>query len=114
MRVRHRRPTPDGLSTAPGFLRRHSLSVTLAVILAAMMATTFGLGLPYYQAYETGGQPFTWPGFLLWWCEETVLSLEADVFGALVLVTGTKWLFEHRSMEAADPPEEHGADKETR
>ncbi|WP_298180209.1 hypothetical protein [Saccharomonospora sp.] len=36
----------------------------------------------------------------------TVLSLEADVFGALILVVFTKRLYERHSAEAKDPPEQ--------
>lgn len=83
------------------WLRRHSLSLVLGALLASMVGVTLLLGPGQYRAEGIQGV-----GFWRWWVYETALSLEADVWGALVLVVFTKWLWEHRSAEAHDPPEE--------
>lgn len=84
-------------------LRRHSLSLTLVLVLTIMLGITIYLGTYEYKAEM---QTTTLDGFWTWWFFETTLSLEADVFGAFILVTFTKFLFEKGSSEAEDPPEE--------
>lgn len=83
------------------WFRKHGLSLAFAVALAAMLTTTALLGPEQYRAEGVSGISF-WR----WWSYETILSLEADVFGALLLVWLTKFLFERGSAEAKDPPEE--------
>lgn len=86
----------------PKWLRDHGLSIVLSTILVAFMAVSFVFGIWQYSAEQP---PFEWSGFMVWWVYETVTSLEADVFGAIVLVVFTKYLFEKHSAEAP-PPEE--------
>lgn len=82
--------------------RDHSLSLVLFAILIAFMATSFVTGTHQFTSEQP---PFTWPTFFRWWTYETTTSLEADVFGAIILVLFTKWFFEKRSAEAKDPPD---------
>lgn len=70
----------------------------LVMLLAAMISTTLALGPSQYRAEDITGDYWTW------WVFETVLSLEADVFGAIILVVFTKWFYEKRSAEAKEPP----------
>lgn len=86
------------------WVRKHSLSLVLVVVLLVMMTTTVVMGPAQHTA--EGVQGAFWP----WWTFQTILSFEADVFGAVVLVTFTKWFYESRSAEAKDPPDEHAQD----
>lgn len=80
--------------------RRHGLSLTLVTALSAMMGVTLLLGPAQFRAQGMQGS------YWAWWVFQTLLSLEADVFGALILVVGTRFLWERGSAEAHDPPPE--------
>lgn len=82
------------------WLRAHSLSLALGAILLSMLVATLVMGPAQYQAEGVQGS------FWRWWAYETILSLEADVFGAILLVVFTKHLYERHSAEAKDPPEQ--------
>ena len=87
-------------------LRRHSLSLALVVLLLGMIGTTLVMGPAQYRA-EFQLPVITDRGdYWRWWAYETVLSLEADVWGALILVVLTARLWERGSAEAHDPPED--------
>ena len=81
------------------WLREHSLSLVLLALLLSMISSTLMMGPAQYRAQGIQGV-----GFWQWWLFQTILSLEADVWGALILVVFTKWLWERRSAEAHDPP----------
>lgn len=89
------------VSRPRAWLRQHGLSIFVALTLVLMLAGTAILAPGQYRA-----EGVTEVGVWRWWGYETVLSLEADVFGALLLVWLTKFLFERGSPEAKDPPED--------
>ncbi len=76
--------------------REHSLSITLAGFLLAFMAVSFATGVAQFTVEQP---PFTWGAFWTWWTYETVTSLEADVFGFLLIVLLSKKLWERGSSE---------------
>lgn len=85
------------------WVRSHSLSLVILAGLIAMLAGTLLLGPGQYMQDR---QTTTLDGFWSWWGFETILSLEADVWGALILILGTRWLWQRGSAEAFDPPED--------
>jgi hypothetical protein len=85
------------------FAFAHSLTITLVVLLAAHTAAILVLGPGQYRAYELDpGEPFNAGAYWQWFAFEYNLSILADVYGAIILVVGTKWLHEVGSPEAGD------------
>jgi hypothetical protein len=83
------------------WLRKHSLGLALTAMFVLMTAFTIVTGIPEFRTEQADhGQPFAWPAFWLWWSHEYMLSLVADVFGALILVLMTKRLYEIGSAES--------------
>lgn len=83
-----------------GFWRRHSLSLTLIAIFAAFTAATLILGWSEFAAEQSAHNEQVSVGqFWRWWVFEYAMSLVADVFGAILLVTLTKRLREIGSAE---------------
>lgn len=84
-------------------IREHSLSIVLTIILVLMLVASFLIGMHEFTKDALDhGQPFVWPDFLMWWSYETITSLEADVFGAILLVLFTKKFMERGSPESGD------------
>lgn len=83
-----------------GWFHRHSLSLVLVAVFVAFTATTLVVGWLEFSAEEIehGGQPEL-SSFWRWWVFEYAMSLVADIFGAILLVTLTKRLREVGSAE---------------
>lgn len=50
-----------------------------------------------------------WDGkgsYFWWWAAQTDFSLEADVFGGIILVLFTKWFVEYKSASSRPPKDE--------
>jgi hypothetical protein len=78
------------------WVKEHSLSIFLLVLFGLMVLSTWVL-LQLYPAIQSGeASPF------VWWLWETIVSNEADVFGAFMLVILTKFLTERGSPESGD------------
>lgn len=89
------------------WIREHSLGLVFTTMFTAMLVGTLALGPKEWRA-ERQLDPAT-PintDFWHWWVFQTDLSLQADVFGGLLLVLLTKHLWERGSAEAKDPPED--------
>lgn len=76
------------------WLRRHGLSTVLITLFLSMVTTTAFMANEMYRAQGIQESPI-WR----WWMFQTILSLEADVFGAILLVVLTKYLREKGSAE---------------
>lgn len=74
----------------------HSATIVLVGVLLSMLATT-GVMLSAWPTIPTGDAPL-----LAWWVFMSVMSLEADVFGGLVLIWVSKWLHERESPQTGD------------
>lgn len=93
------------------WVKEHSLSLSIAAIFSIMVVGTLLLGPHEWKSERqfSGigyGEAFTRSDFWHWWIFQTDLSLQADVFGALLLVLLTKHLYERKSAAAKDPPED--------
>ncbi len=82
------------------FVRNHQLNIALFTTLFIMMGITLWLGQAMFD-FESGVPEAV--SFWHWWLFITVLSLEADVFGAIILVNSKKWFPEINTPEARDP-----------
>jgi hypothetical protein len=83
------------------WFRKHGLSLVLIGIFSMFTAATLFLGYPEYTTDATRHrEAVTTSGFLEWWFFEYAMSLVADVFGAILLVTLTKRLREEGSAES--------------
>ena len=81
---------------------RHSLSIVLAVLLAAQTVHAVLAGhWVWIQESRTHGDTATgWPSeFWIWWSWEYNVSLVADTFGVILIVMLSKWLYEQGSDE---------------
>lgn len=89
------------------FLKKHSLGIVLGCALLLFMAYTVLLGPDQWREERDldASAPIT-SEYWEWWTYNTALSLEADIFGALLLVLLTKKLFEKGSAESKDPDSE--------
>lgn len=72
--------------------RQHSLTIVLCAVFAVMIIASWPLGRATWS-------PSDGP-YWITWLSETVYSLEADVFGAVLLVVFTKRLREIGSAES--------------
>jgi hypothetical protein len=83
------------------FVKEHSLSLILGMILLTMLTFQFFAGYAEWSNEQNAHkEPLVFRDYLTHYASETVLSLEADVFGAIVLVLFTKWFFERGSAES--------------
>lgn len=89
-------------------IRRHSLSIALVAALLALLGFLLAVGPTVYRVdHELGpAEPLPTGPYWLWWTFELAMSIIADVFGPLLLVLLTKHLWETKTPEAKDPPEE--------
>ena len=81
------------------WVRSHSLSLVLLFIFSSMLTSLLIMGPSQYRAEGVSGS------YWQWWIYQLILSLVADVWGALILVLFTKWFWERRSAESHDPPQ---------
>lgn len=90
-----------------GFLRRHSLTLILTVILFGQFVIyTYFAWRHFTDDQVAHGQTATFASFATYWIAETQLSMLADTFGALLLVLATKYFYETGSAESNDPDAE--------
>lgn len=89
-----------------GWVKRHSLSLVLVVML--LLQTVHALWSGHRVWISEGadhGKPLSgWPSdFWTWWLWEYNVSLVADTFGVVLIVLLSKWFYEEGSAEAKDP-----------
>lgn len=80
------------------WIREHSLSVALAVVLAAQMVFYWFSGLVDWRIEHPHGKIF--PTYLWHYLAEITVSVLADTYGALLLVLFAKWFFERGFPES--------------
>lgn len=81
--------------------RQHSLGTVLVAVFLGFTATAFLTGHHVYVEDQAAHhQPADWAGFWWWISFEYSMSLVADVFGACLLVLGSKWWREVGSAES--------------
>jgi hypothetical protein len=81
------------------FWKYHSLSISLSIVFLAMLIASWPLGR---TLWDGKGEYF------YFWLGQTIFSLEADVFGGIILVLFTKW-FKERHSASSNPPKNHTA-----
>lgn len=94
-----------------GWLKRHSLGVTLAVLMTVQTAYAIWAGSFVFSREQPLGEgiaTFSWE-FWAWWSWEYNISLVADTFGVLLIVMLSKWLFEQGSAENGDDTADESA-----
>lgn len=80
------------------------------MVLLSMMSIQWYLGLLEWQELQrVDGLSTAISGYWRFYASESILSLEADVFGALILVLFTKWFWEVHSDQSTD---HEGSDEE--
>lgn len=84
-----------------GWVKRHSLGLTLAVLLIAQTSYAIWSGAYVFSREEPlgSGIPTFGREFWAWWSWEYNVSLVADTFGVLLIVMLSKWLYEQGSDE---------------
>lgn len=83
------------------WLQRHSLGLTLAVLLITQTGYAIWSGAYVFARVDPFGsdvKPFE-PEFWIWWSWEYNISLVADTFGVFLIVMLSKWLYEQNSDE---------------
>ena len=83
------------------WVKRHSLGLTLAVLLTAQTGHAIWSGAYVFSREEPFGPKVPTFGreFWVWWSWEYNISLVADTFGVLLIVMLSKWLYEQGSDE---------------
>lgn len=79
------------------FWKRHSLSIVLMTTFLIMFAASWPLGKS------------TWDGkgeYWVYFCAQTIWSIQGDMFGGFMLVVYTKWFKEYRSAASNDTMDE--------
>ena len=97
------------------WVKGHSLSIALVVVLILQSWAFYKLRLPEWVADQRDHgikSPKIWPDFWAHYWGEYMVSILADTYGALILVLFSKWFFEKGSMESRDPDESTGAAQE--
>lgn len=84
------------------FLRRHSLSIALVVLLVVQSVIFHVTELPdWVGEQQAHGEPTAlWPAYWMHYTAEWFVSVLADTYGALLLVLFSKWFFEQGSAES--------------
>ena len=84
------------------FLKRHSLSVVLIILMVAQTAYAMWAGAYVFSREQPLGDGIPTFGrqFWAWWSWEYNVSLVADTYGVLLVVLLTKWLYEQDSAES--------------
>lgn len=87
------------------WIKRHSLSLVLAVLLTTQTAYALWSGVYVWDREQPLGDGIESLGsdFWIWWSWEYNVSLVADTFGVLLIVVLSKWLYEEHSSESNDP-----------
>lgn len=86
------------------WIRNHSLSIVLTVILVAQSVAFHFTRLPEWVSEQVAhGEPTAlWPAYWMHYSSEWFVSVLADTYGALLLVLLTKWFYEQGSSESKD------------
>lgn len=86
------------------WIKRHSLSLVLVVLLAVQTAHAVAAGAYVWnREHPLGdGLPAWGRDFWVWWSWEYNVSLVADTFGVLLIVILSKFLYEEGSSESND------------
>lgn len=97
------REFPDGTP----WYREHSLSIFLVTILLVQTVAYWFSELPNWRETQQALELPTalWPGYVLHFVAEYLVSILADTYGALLLVLASKWFFERGSAESKDQAE---------
>ena len=84
------------------WIKQHSLSVVLAVIMIAQTVYAVWAGAYVFSREQPLGEGIPTMGreFWAWWSWEYNISLVADTYGVLLIVILTKWLYEQDSAES--------------
>lgn len=83
------------------FLKKHSLSLALMTLLVSALIFQYFYGYPVWVDDQLAHhEPIERGAYNMYYISESVLSLEADVFGAFLLVFLTKFLWEKGSAES--------------
>jgi hypothetical protein len=84
------------------FLRNHSLSIALTVLLVVQSVIFHFTQLPVWvsEAKAHGESTALWPGYWQFYTAAWFVSVLADTYGALLLVLFSKWFFEQGSAES--------------
>ena len=85
-----------------GWIRQHSLGLTLAAMLLAQTLYAVWSGVYVFSREEPFGPgvPTLGREFWAWWSWEYNVSLVADTFGVFLIVMLSKWLYEEGSAES--------------
>ena len=103
----------DALDDAPpermNFWREHSLTLLILAGMFIFAVVFWFAGLEYWQAEQRahGEQGRIWPDFVVYYVADISDSMFGSLFGALVIVQGTKYLRErgrHPSSQDKDSP----------
>lgn len=86
----------------PEFLREHSLTIVLVLLLIGQLAAYWFQGLSEWQSDQAAhNQPaIIWPDYVTHYMSEVWVSILADTYGALIIVFLTKYFYERRSAES--------------
>lgn len=86
------------------WIKRHSLSIVLAVLLTMQTVYAVVAGVYVWDREQPLGEGLASLGteFWIWWSWEYNVSLVADTFGVLLIVMLSKWLYESGSAESKD------------
>lgn len=85
-----------------GFVRKHSLTIILFILLVAQLLAYWFQGYADWKSDQLAhGQPATiWPDYATHYMSEIWVSILADTYGALIIVFLTKYFYERRSAES--------------
>lgn len=85
-----------------GFLRKHSLTLVLLLLLVSQLAAYWFQGYSVWVSEQQAhGQPAViWPDYATHYMSEVWVSILADTYGALIIVFLTKYFYERRSAES--------------
>lgn len=86
------------------WIRRHSLSVFLGTLLIVQMVGYHFTVLPEWTSEQTAHNESTalWPAYWLHYASESLISLLADTYGAVLLILAAKYFYEEGSPESGD------------
>lgn len=89
-------------STVVAFIREHSLTLILLLLLAGQLVAYWFQGLSEWRSDQlTHGQSMQiWPDYVTHYMSEIWVSILADTYGALIIVFLTKYFYEKHSAES--------------
>lgn len=84
------------------FLREHSLTVVLVIILGVQLTAFWIQGLDDWRSDQRAHDESTaiWPDYMSHFATELWGGLMADTYGAILLVVLTKYFWEYKSAES--------------